>query len=141
MALAKKAWSAACRLGDGEAVFQHLKADNFTIGDAEHDREVRLDDLAGSLKFGRERTKDHWSITTGQNVVDLKGDPLDHGTRFINEVGEGAPAGLRPIQGKTPVSPAISHSRFSLNSLAISAGSAPLPMRPRNSWARCKALF
>ncbi len=47
MVLAVKAWSAACRLGDSEAVFQHLKADNFTIGDGEHDREVRLDDLAG----------------------------------------------------------------------------------------------
>ena len=47
----KKAWSAACRLGDSEAVFQHLKADNFTIGNAEHHREVRLDDLAGWLEL------------------------------------------------------------------------------------------
>jgi hypothetical protein len=52
--LAKQAWSAACGLGDRKAVFQHLKADNFTIGDGEHDREVRSDNLAGSLELGGE---------------------------------------------------------------------------------------
>jgi hypothetical protein len=65
MALAKKAWSATCRLGDSEAVFQHLKADNFTIGDSEHDREVCSDDFAGSLEFGHERAKDHCPVVTG----------------------------------------------------------------------------
>src|ERR1700757_3023850 len=48
---------------------------------------------------------------------------------------------FRPIHGRTPVSPAISHSTLSLNSLAISAGSAPLPMRPRNSCARRRLSF
>jgi hypothetical protein len=46
-----------------------------------------------------------------------------------------------PIQCKTPVSPAISHATFWLNSLAIFAGSALLPVRPRNSWARRSASF
>ena len=40
-----------CRLGNSEAVFQHLKPDNLTIGDGEHDGEVRRDDLAVSLEW------------------------------------------------------------------------------------------
>jgi hypothetical protein len=44
-----KTRSAASRLGYSETVFQHLKADNLTIGNGKHDCEVRLDDLAGSL--------------------------------------------------------------------------------------------
>src|SRR6266704_3737077 len=43
-----------------------------------------------------------------------------------------------PIHGRTPLSPAIFHSIFSLKSFAISAGSAPLPMRRRNSCARLR---
>jgi len=35
------------------------------LGDGEHDREVRLDDLAGWLEPGRERTKYHRSIVAG----------------------------------------------------------------------------
>jgi hypothetical protein len=38
------------------------KADNFGIGDGECDRKVRLDDLAGSLDLGLERTKYHGAI-------------------------------------------------------------------------------
>jgi len=49
--------------------------------------------------------------------VDLEADPLDHDARVINEIGDGGPAGLLPIQGRTPVSPAISHSIFSLKQL------------------------
>jgi hypothetical protein len=96
MVLAVKAWSAACRLGDSEAVLQHLKADNFTVGDSEHDSEIRLDDFAGLLEFGHERTKDHRSIVTGQNVVDLEADALNHGARVINEIGDSGPAGFLP---------------------------------------------
>src|SRR6478672_11019112 len=61
--------SGACRLRDSEAVFQHLKADNLTIGNGEHDCEVRLDSLAGFLEPGRERTKDDCSIVASENVV------------------------------------------------------------------------
>ena len=61
----KKAWLAACCLGDSEAVFQHLKPHNCTIGDGENDREVRRDDLAVSLEFRRERTKYHGSVVAG----------------------------------------------------------------------------
>src|SRR5437016_13962632 len=57
--------SAACHLGDSEAVFQHLKTDNLTIGDGEHDGEGRLNNFAGSLEFGRERTKNHCSVVAG----------------------------------------------------------------------------
>src|SRR6266446_1820479 len=64
--------SATCRLGDSEAVFQHLKPDNLTFGDGEHDGKVRRDDLAVSLEFRRERTKYHGSVVAGQNVVNLK---------------------------------------------------------------------
>jgi hypothetical protein len=60
--LLPKNWPAACRLGDSKAVVQHLKADNFAIGDGECDRKVRLDDLAGSLDLGLERTKYHGAI-------------------------------------------------------------------------------
>src|SRR5258706_11448536 len=88
--------SAACRLRDGEAVFQHLKTDDCAISDGEHDREVRLDDLAGSLELGRERTEDHCSIVAGQNVVDLEADPFNHGARVSDEVGDGGPAGPFP---------------------------------------------
>jgi len=63
--------SAACCLGDSEAVFQHLKANNLTMGDGEHDREVRLKNLAGSLELGDERTNDYGSICAGQNVMNF----------------------------------------------------------------------
>ena len=69
-----KSLSHRARLGDSEAVFQHLKAHNFTIGDGKHDCKVRLGNLAGSLELGRERAKYHCSIVAGQNVVDL--DPM-----------------------------------------------------------------
>src|SRR5882762_11424839 len=73
--------SATCHLGDSEAVFQHLKPDNLTIGDGEHDGEVRHDDLAVSFEFRRERTKYYCSVVAGQNIVNLEADPLDHGAR------------------------------------------------------------
>src|SRR6266550_8798531 len=89
-------WSAARPLGDGEAVFQHLKADNFTVTDGENDRKVSFDDLAVPLELGRERTQDHSSFLAGQNLVDLEADPLNHGARAIDKIGDGAPAGLFP---------------------------------------------
>jgi hypothetical protein len=55
--IGKAVMSAACRFGESEAVFQHLKADDFTFGNDEHDGRFRLDDLAGSLELGHEATK------------------------------------------------------------------------------------
>lgn len=89
---AKKAGSGAGRLGDGEAVFEHLKADNFTIGDGEDDREVCVDDFGGALDFGHEGAKYHGSIVVGEDVADLEADPLEHGARVIDEIGDGGPA-------------------------------------------------
>jgi len=86
--------SAAWLLGDSEAVSQHLETNDFTAGDGEHNRKVRLDDLAGSLEVGRERTKDHRSILTRQNVVNLEADSLDHGARTVDDIGDRGPAGL-----------------------------------------------
>jgi hypothetical protein len=48
MILARKARSAAYRPGDCETFFQHLEADNLSVGTGEHYRGVRLDDLACS---------------------------------------------------------------------------------------------
>ena len=50
----KNARSVACRLRDSEARFQHREADNFTIRDGEHDREIRFDELAVALELGCE---------------------------------------------------------------------------------------
>src|SRR5436190_705088 len=91
---ASSRWLAACRLGDREAVFQHLKADDFTIGDGEHNGKVRFDNLPGSLQLGRERTKDHCSIVAAQNVEDIEAEPLDHSTRVTNEINDRGPAGF-----------------------------------------------
>ena len=129
------------RLGDSETVFQHLKAYNFAIGDREHDREVRLDDLARSLEFGLERAKDHGRLVAGQNIEDVKADALNQARESLTKSVIAALPDFRPIHGRTPVSPAISHSTLSLNNLAISAGSVPLPMLPRNSWARRRLSF
>ena|SRR5205823_4728207 len=82
--------SAACHLRDSEAVFQHLKPDNLTIGDGE----VRRDDIAASLEFRRERTKYRCSFVAGQNVVNLKGDSIDHGPRITNEICDGGSSGF-----------------------------------------------
>jgi hypothetical protein len=62
--------------------------------------------------------------------VDLKANPLDHGARVINEIDDGGPAGLLPDPGQNAGIARFFHSIFSLNSLAILAGSAPLPIRP-----------
>jgi C-terminal processing protease CtpA/Prc len=59
--------SATRPLGDGEAVFQHLKADNFIIGHDEHNGKIRLNNFAGSFEPGLERTQDHCSRVARQN--------------------------------------------------------------------------
>ena len=81
-------------MGDSKAVFQHLKADNFTVSDGEHDREACFDDLAGSFELRCEGTNDDCSFVAGQNVVNLETDPLDHGARVTHEVGDGGSAGF-----------------------------------------------
>src|SRR5438445_405525 len=108
-------WSAARPLGDGEAVFQHLKADNFAVTDGENDRKVGFDDLAVSLELGRERTQDHSSFLAGKSLVDIEADPLNHGTRVIDKIGDGAPAGLLPDRKSTRLN--SSHANISPLSL------------------------
>jgi hypothetical protein len=129
------------RLGDSQTVFQHLKANNFTIGDGEYDREVRLDDLVGSLELGLKRSKDHGSIVTGHNVEDVKADALNHGAGVINKIGNSGPARFL----SDPRQSASVTRYFPVQTLAEQlgdvAGSAPLAMRPRNSCARRRLSF
>jgi len=81
-----QAASVAGRLRDGEAVFQHLEADDFTVHDSEDDGEIGVDDLACRLEPRRERAENHGSSVVGENVADLMADALHHGARVGDEV-------------------------------------------------------
>jgi len=141
-----KTRSATGGLGDSETVFQHLKANNFGIGDCEHDREVRFDDLAGSLKFGLKRAKDHGSIGPDQNVEDVKAMRSIMARESLTKSVIAALPDFCPIQGRTPMSPAIFQSKLSLNNSALRSVRRRCPCGPETpvlgegyrsgSWAR-----
>src|SRR5882672_10589064 len=86
--------SRACRLRNGEAIFQHLKADNLIVGDGDHDGEVRFDNLSISSEPGRERAKNYCPFVVGQNVVNLEANSLNHRARIIDKISDGGSADI-----------------------------------------------